>query len=298
MPWTLPEPMLATPVSVPDLRPGCAAEPKWDGFRALVSVDAGRVVLRSRRGTEMGPSFPEVVAGAVQLPEATSLDGELVVWDAAGRLAFERLQNRLARRGVGAARAAEEWPAHFVAFDLLRLSGTDTTGWPYRRRRAALESVFAARQLSAPWTLCPSTTEADVVREWLTWASVGMEGVVFKRLNDVYRPSARGWEKYKVRETSEAIVGAITGSLAVPRTLLLGRYDDGGRFQYVGRTTTLAQAAGATFAGLLAAGRRGHPWAGWSFSAGWGSQEKLNVTLVEPELVVEVGVEPSPCWAQ
>ncbi|MFF6918592.1 hypothetical protein [Streptomyces sp. NPDC012466] len=92
--------------------------------------------------------------------------------------------------------------------------------------------------------------------------------MVFKRLNDVHRPSARGWEKYKVRETSEAIVGAITGSLAVPRTLLLGRYDDGGRFQYVGRTTTLAQAAGSAFAGLLAAGRRGQPWTGWSFPAG------------------------------
>lgn len=63
------------------------------------------------------------VAGAVQLPDATALYGELVVWDAAGRLAFERLQNRLARRGAAAARAAEEWPAHFVAFDLLRCPG-------------------------------------------------------------------------------------------------------------------------------------------------------------------------------
>ncbi|MFF4590951.1 hypothetical protein [Streptomyces sp. NPDC001388] len=53
MTWALPEPMLTTPVSVPDLRPDCAAEPKWDGFRALIFVDAGRVVLRSRRGTEM-----------------------------------------------------------------------------------------------------------------------------------------------------------------------------------------------------------------------------------------------------
>ncbi|WP_308406861.1 hypothetical protein [Streptomyces sp. AC555_RSS877] len=78
-----------------------SAYPKWDGFRALVSVDAGRVVVRSRRGTEMGPSFPEVVAEAVQLPNATALDGELVVWGAAGRLAFERLQNRPARRGAG-----------------------------------------------------------------------------------------------------------------------------------------------------------------------------------------------------
>ncbi|WP_286259140.1 hypothetical protein [Streptomyces graminofaciens] len=72
--------------------------------------------------------------------------------------------------------------------------------------------------------------------------------MVFKRLDDAYRPSVRGWQKYKVRETSEAIVGAITGSLTVPRTLLLGRYDTEGRFQYVGRTTTLAQAAGAAVA--------------------------------------------------
>ncbi|KOV97525.1 ATP-dependent DNA ligase [Streptomyces sp. NRRL WC-3723] len=251
--------MLTVAVDQPDVPAGWAAEPKWDGFRALLSVETGGVVPRSRRGTEMAASFPEIVAGAAQLPDATALDGELVVW--------------------------------FVAFDLLRLSGTDTTGWPYARRRAALESVFAARRLIAPWTLCPSTTVPQTVGEWLTWASVGMEGVVFKRLDDVYRPSVRGWRKYKVRETSEAIIGALTGPPTAPRTLLLGRYDDEGRFQYVGRTTTRARQAGAAVAGLLAAGRGGHPWTGWSFSAGWGSREHLDVTLVEPHLVVEVGVD-------
>ncbi|MET7903888.1 ATP-dependent DNA ligase [Streptomyces sp. NPDC005355] len=292
MTWSLPEPMLTVAVDSPAVPAGWAAEPKWDGYRAQLAVHAdGRVLLRSRQGTDMTASFPEIRAAPLaQLPADTGLDGELVVWEA-DRLAFERLQQRLARRGAGAADAARQWPAHYVAFDLLRLSRTDTTSWPYRRRRATLESVFAARRLSAPWALCPSTTEADVVREWLTWASVGMEGVVFKRLDDVYRPSVRGWQKYKVRETSEAIVGAITGSLAVPRTLQLGRYDDGGRLQYVGRTTALARAAGAAVAGLLARGRRGHPWTAWSFSAGWGSQEKLDVTLVETELVVEVGVD-------
>ncbi|UOB07642.1 ATP-dependent DNA ligase [Streptomyces sp. HP-A2021] len=177
------------------------------------------------------------------------------------------------------------------AFDLLRLSGTDTTSWPYRRRRTALESVFAARLLSAPWVLCPSTTDPDTVREWLTWASVGMEGVLFKRLDSVYEPAVRGWRKYKVRETAEAIVGAITDPVAAPSGLLLGRFNDDGRLQYTGRTTTLARAASSTVAGLLAPARRGHPWTGWSFSAGWGSRETLNVTLVEPELVVEVGVD-------
>ncbi|MFJ5534160.1 hypothetical protein [Streptomyces sp. NPDC093261] len=195
MTWTPREPMLSAPVPGPELRSGWAAEPKWDGFRALVSVDAGRVVPRSRRGTEMLPALPEIGAGAAQLPDAPALDGELVVWDTAGRLAFEQLQNRLQRRGARAARTAAEWPAHFVAFDLLRLSGTDTTGWPYRRRRASLESVFAARRLSAPWVLCPSTTDPDTVREWLTCASIGMEGGLFKRLDSVYEPAVRGWRK-------------------------------------------------------------------------------------------------------
>lgn len=98
----------------------------------------------------MAPTFPEIVAGATQLPDATALDSDLIVWDAAGRLAFQRLRGRLALRGSSAARAAREWPAHFVAFDLPRLSGTDTTVWPYQRRRAALESMFAAQRLSTP----------------------------------------------------------------------------------------------------------------------------------------------------
>ncbi|MFF0087766.1 hypothetical protein ACFYR1_50400 [Streptomyces canus] len=93
-----------------------------------------------------------------------------------------------------------------------------------------------------------------------------------------------------MRETTEAIVGAVTGSLTAPRSLLLGRYDDG-RLQYTGRTTTLTRTASASVAGLLAPAQQGHPWTGWSFSAGWGSRETLNVTLVEPELVVEVGVD-------
>jgi len=102
---------------------------------------------------------------------------------------------------------------------------------------------------------------------------------------------AAGWQKYKVLETTEAIVGVVTGSLTAPRGLLLGRYDHDGRLQYTGRTTTLTRTASATVAGQLTEAQHGHPWPGWSFSAGWGSSKTLNVTLVKPELVVEVGVD-------
>ncbi|MCM3302250.1 hypothetical protein [Streptomyces pseudogriseolus] len=159
-------------------------------------------------------------SGAAQLPDATSLDGELVVWEG-GRLAIERLQGRLQRRGASAARLAAEWPVHFVAFDVLCLAGTDTTRWPHCRRRAALRHLFAEHRLTAPWALCPSTTEPATVREWWTsWTAVGLEGVVFKRLEGAYEPSVRGWRKYnKGRATEDSVVGAFTGPPAAPRTL-------------------------------------------------------------------------------
>ncbi|MFE5919078.1 hypothetical protein [Streptomyces sp. NPDC056468] len=75
MTWTLPEPMLATPVPDPALLQGWASEPKRGGFRALFFMDAGRVVRRSRLGTDMVRAFPEIVAGSGQLPDATALDG-------------------------------------------------------------------------------------------------------------------------------------------------------------------------------------------------------------------------------
>ncbi|MFF3365778.1 ATP-dependent DNA ligase [Streptomyces misionensis] len=64
-----------------------------------------------------------------------------------GRLAFERLQEQAKRRGAGAARLAEARPAHFVAFDLLRLAGTSTMSWPYTGRREALEHLFSEHRV-------------------------------------------------------------------------------------------------------------------------------------------------------
>ncbi|WP_239770497.1 hypothetical protein [Streptomyces sp. CL12-4] len=213
--------------------------------------------------------------------DGTPGDGELVVWEA-GRLVFERLQHRLARRrGVGALAAARAWPAHLVVFDVLRLRGTDLTAWPYVRRRAALEALFAEAALSAPFTLCPSTTDPATAREWLTWTAAGLEGLCFKRLAEPYRPGARTWTKYKVRATADAIVGAVTGPVAAPRTLLLGRHDSTGMLRYTGRTAPLARAATDALAGLLTPAGGEHPWTGRTFTAGWGSRDVLVVTLVD-----------------
>ncbi|MGW7043217.1 hypothetical protein ACWGDT_10900 [Streptomyces avermitilis] len=87
------------------------------------------MLVRSRAGGDLAGFFPEIAAAAADLPDDTALDRELVVWEH-DRLAFERLQQRQHRGSAAAARAAAQWPAHFVAFDLLRLS-TGRTGQPY-----------------------------------------------------------------------------------------------------------------------------------------------------------------------
>nr|WP_237546092.1 ATP-dependent DNA ligase [Streptomyces sp. SID5606] len=272
---------------------GAAGEPKWDGYRAqLARYPGGRVLLRSRQGTDMTGAFPEVREAALaQLPEDIGLDGELVVWEG-GRLAFERLQQRLARRrGAGALAAAQAWPAHLVVFDLMRLEGTDLTPRSYRERRAVLEALFAERGLSAPFTLCPSTTDPATARAWLEWTAAGLEGLCFKKLTEPYRPGARAWGKYKVRATADAVVGAVTGPPTAPRSLLLGRYDGASALRYTGRTTPLARTVTRSLQGALLPAAGGHPWTGRTFTAGWGSRDVLDVTLVDPQLVVEVDVD-------
>ncbi|MFD5279086.1 hypothetical protein [Streptomyces rubrogriseus] len=87
------------------------------------------------------------------------IDGELVVREGA-RLAFERLQQRIARRrGAGALAAARTWPAYLVVFDVLSLEGANLTPVALRPARTAPETLFADTPLTAPFTLRPSTTD-------------------------------------------------------------------------------------------------------------------------------------------
>ncbi|MFH8379071.1 ATP-dependent DNA ligase [Streptomyces cyaneofuscatus] len=251
-------------------------------------------MIRSRRGTDMTAAFPEITRATASFPAGVefAMDGELVVWEE-GRVAFERLQGRLNRTAVGAARMAAQWPAHYVAFDLLRLNGTDLTAQDYAARRAALEQLFTDHALPPPWTLCPSTTDPATAAEWLDWSAVGMEGMVFKNLRGTYRPATRSWRKYRVAHTSDALIGAVSRSLTDPATALLGRYDQAGRLRYAGRSTVLSRPLTAALLARLSPAGEEHPWTGRTFSAAWGLKEALTVVLVVPEFVAEVRADVS-----
>ncbi|MGW8395849.1 ATP-dependent DNA ligase [Streptomyces lydicus] len=249
-------------------------QPKWDGYRALVFTPCpapGAVLLQSRRGNLIQSRFPDLVRAASGLPDGLVLDGELVLW-AKDRVSFEALQRRAASSGRTAARLAEEMPAHFIAFDVLQVDGQELLQTPYNERRAHLETLFAEHHLTAPWTLCPETADLALARDWLTsWTEVpGIEGLLIRGSQQRYLPGVRALIKVRRRNTTEAFIGAITGTLRLPQTLMLGRLDQAGVLQPAGP---------------------GHPWEGVRFTTSWGSRTPLDVLLVEPELVAEIMVD-------
>lgn len=95
------------------------------------------------------------------------------------------------------------------------------------------------------------------------------------------------------RHTTEAIVGAITGTLTRPQLLVLGRHDDTGRLRAVGRTVALCPDQARQVAGYLTAADPGHPWTGVRFAAAWGSRDVLDAVLVRPDLVAEISADRS-----
>lgn len=285
------EPMLAAPTTSPRLPPGFAAEPKWDGFRALLTRGpGGQAHLTSRRGTDLTPDFPEIIDAAAELPEAPGeiiFDGELVIWNE-GRLEFELLLQRHGRRRATITAHAARHPATYVAFDLLHRGETELRPAPWRQRRAELESLFATYELAAPFTLCPWTTDPSEVELWLTaWTEYGIEGVCFKRLDEPYLAGRRAWRKYRIRESAEGIIGAITETLANPSTLLLGRLDRSGRLRFIARTTPLDRTAAARLAPLLTPADDTHPWHARKPAPRWNPPDPEDITLVAPEMVAE-----------
>ena len=216
--------MLAATTPLPQSEERWAWEPKWDGWRALIRAEDGRITVLTRFGADVTTSFPELQPLAEAIGHrSTILDGELIATDHEGRPDFDRLSLRLgARSRASAARAAARAPATWVAFDVCYLDGKSLMDRPYRNRRELLESL----DLHGPaW----QTTVAGL-GEGLAMVracrELGLEGVVAKRLDSRYLPSrrSRSWIKVKqFRRATLTVVGwvpwrnGLCGALAVAR---------------------------------------------------------------------------------
>lgn len=235
-------PMLAQPADqVPEGRQW-AYEMKWDGVRAVVLVDGGRVQVVSRNGDDVSASYPELRhLGEAVGARPLVLDGEIVAFDEHGRPSFAVLASRIHVADAGrAARLAQHTPVVYMVFDVLYADGHPTMDLPYDDRRRLLESLG----LQGPaWATPPAFTDRSGADVLAAAGDEGMEGIVAKRRSARYLAGRRSddWRKIKHFRTQEVVIGGwVPGQgrrAATMGALLMGLPEDGG-LRYVGKVGT------------------------------------------------------------
>jgi len=203
------EPMLAKPADKLPTSDDYLYEVKWDGLRALISLDEGQVTIRGRNGMDYTKQFPELLI-ADQSFRATSalFDGEIVCLEADGRPNFQNVIHRMQQKTEGAVeRAKAKHPAVCYVFDCLYLDGRPIVNEPLTRRREWLEDAIkkdSAYRVSGVVDDGPAFLEA--VKQ------MGLEGVMAKQRNSPYLPGKRGdsWLKIKTRQSTECVIVGYT----------------------------------------------------------------------------------------
>ena len=240
------EPMLAKLTDEIPTGDGWQYEPKWDGFRALVFFDGREAYLQSRDLKPLARYFPELRdALSAVLKEPMVLDGEVVIITEDG-LDFDALLMRIHPAESRVRKLAAETPSSFVAFDLL----ADGDARPARCAAvgaAHRSSSACSRGVPAPAYITPVTGDRATAQDWFRrFEGAGLDGVVAKRLDDVYRPGARSMLKIKHLRTVDCVVGGYRWNRGEEGksvgSLLLGLYDEDGVLGYVGHTSSFKAA--------------------------------------------------------
>jgi bifunctional non-homologous end joining protein LigD len=200
---------------VPPMKAALAKEPpaddawlfemKWDGIRALISIDEGEIRIRTRNNIDITENFPELTDGGVFRSVSAVLDGEIVCLDDEGRPRFDAVLKRVQGR-----RGARDFPAHCYLFDCLYLDGRPIVSEPLLRRQTWLADSL--KNQDGPYRLSRAIDDGaaffEAVRE------KGLEGIMAKRRDSPYRAGDRNadWLKVKVVSTTDCrIIGFTPG---------------------------------------------------------------------------------------
>jgi bifunctional non-homologous end joining protein LigD len=206
-------------------------EIKYDGYRVLARVEAGKARLITRGGKDWTHRFPEIASAAARLPAADAvLDGEVAVLRDDGVTSFQALQNHLRHSGGDL--------AYFI-FDLLEQDGEDLRRLALEQRKRRLEDLLS----SSPSSLRYSDHVVGNGPAFFTRAcDYGLEGIISKRRDAPYSGGrGRDWLKVKCGRRQEFVIVGYTapgGSRAGFGALLVAAYDESGSLRYAGRVGT------------------------------------------------------------
>lgn len=224
------KPMLATLIGAPFDDPDWVFETKWDGYRVVAKINAGKVTLLSRRGTNITADYPGIAAALSKLKGARQavIDGELVALDSRGRSRFQLLQN------------ARNTRAHLVyyVFDLPFLNGRNLRRSPLIERKRLLKTLLTPSKVIRFSRHIKRNGKAA----FRAARRHGHEGIMAKRAQGRYLSGkrTREWLKIKTVLRQEVVIVGYTrpqrSRLYFGALVLAVRKGD--RWQYVGRAGT------------------------------------------------------------
>jgi bifunctional non-homologous end joining protein LigD len=264
--------MLATLVDAPFHAPGWVYEEKYDGIRILAAKHGRRVQLVTRNLIDRTSDFPAIAAAIARLPAPTLLlDGEIVVFDAAGVSRFQLFGVDPRREPV------------YVVFDVLCARGRDVRGRPLADRRTLLTKEVRA---GGPLRLARRLA-ADGFKAFERARAQGLEGIVAKDAASPYETGKRSmaWRKVKIRAEEEFVIGGFTapaGARSHFGAILVGAFE-GDRLRYAGKVGT-----GFTTKTLTALAGRFRPLVRATPPFVDPPRER-GVTWLEPRLVAQIG---------
>ena len=109
------------------------------------------------------------------------LDGEIVIFDDAGRSDFGMMQQSLSEGG------GDDF--HYIAFDLLRINGKDYRGHSLLERKARLRELVRGDRGLVRYSDHLKEEGAVVLQHAY---SMGLEGIISKRTDAPYRSGRSG----------------------------------------------------------------------------------------------------------
>ena len=279
---------------------GLRYEPKWDGFRGIVTIDGDDVEIGSRGAKPLTRYFPELVeAFRTQFggrDHPVVLDGEVVL--RAGepgheRLDWEALSQRIHPAESRIRKLSAETPAQFVAFDLLAADGEELVDLPFDERRTRLEAL--ADELADPLFVTRTTLDVDLAREWLTtFEGAGLDGVVAKPRARPYESGKRSMFKVKHHRTADvvAIGYRVHKSGSGVGSLLVGLYGEDGELRQVGGVSAFSDkrrlALVEELDPVVLRDADGRPVTGDGEKSRFSSGRDTSFVRLSPELVLEV----------
>ncbi|RED86336.1 RNA ligase family protein [Cohnella phaseoli] len=159
-------------------------EPKIDGHRNLLSVEAGQVRLFTRNNNDVTARYPELHDVLIADHSDVVLDGEVACQDPeTGAIDFELIQSRFSKRKpLEIQQAMISNPVHYYIFDILHYRGRDLRALPLTERKMILSEVVRPSPYCSVVMSVPSTGNAlfDVIKQR------GMEGIVAKKMASKY----------------------------------------------------------------------------------------------------------------